>query len=185
MSSNKAIATGISGRYAKALFDLAREGNEVDSVSKDIEKIGALISESSEFENLISSPIISKSDQMKSVQLVSKELELETTASNFLGVLAENRRLGALKSVLVSFTKIVAEYHGEVTADVVSASPLSDEQTDALKKSLKATVGKDVIFETRVDESLLGGLIIKIGSRMVDSSLKSKLENLKVSMKGV
>ncbi len=185
MSSNKAIATGISGRYAKALFDLALEGKSVDFVCADLDKIEALINGSNDFANLISSPIVTKNDQLKAVSLVSGELGLENMASNFLGVLAQNRRLDSLNSVLVSFKKIVADHKGEVTADVVSANPLTDNQTRALKKSLKATMGKDVNFDARVDESLLGGLIVKIGSRMVDSSLKSKLENLKVSMKGV
>lgn len=185
MSSNKAIATGISGRYAKALFDLALESKEIDATSNDLSKIEALIAESGEFANLISSPIVTKDDQIKAVSLVAKELDLSTLSSNFMGVLAQNRRLGSLKAILVSFKKIAADHKGEVTADVVSAHPMSDDQTAALKKSLKATMGKDVTFDARVDESLLGGLIVKIGSRMVDSSLKSKLENLKVSMKGV
>ncbi|MGY8985657.1 MAG: F0F1 ATP synthase subunit delta [Sphingomonadales bacterium] len=185
MSSNKAISTGISGRYAKALFDLALEGKSIDRVSEDLEKIEALITASGDFLYLISSPIVSKTDQLKAVGFVSKELALETIAANFLGILAQNRRLGSLISVLASFKIFVAAYKGEVTADVVSAHPLSDAQTKALKKSLKATMSKEVNFDVRVDESLLGGLIVKIGSRMVDSSLKSKLENLKVSMKGV
>ena len=185
MSSNKALVSGLEGRYASALFDLAKDKGALDGAENDLLRLEALLEESKDFNQLVTSPVIGKDAQVAGVAATAKTLEMNELVANLLGVLAQNRRLSKLGSVIGAYKKLAAAERGEVTADVTSAAPLSDKQVESLKASLKAAVGQDVIFETRVDESLLGGLVVKIGSRMVDNSLKSKLENLKVSMKGV
>jgi len=179
------MVSGLEGRYASALFDLAKDKGALDGAENDLIRLDALLKECKEFNQLVMSPVIGQSAQVAGVGAVAKTLGLNDLVANMLGVLATNRRLSKLDSVIGVFKTLAAMERGEVSADVVSAAPLSDKQVESLKASLKAAVGQDVIFETRVDESLLGGLIVKIGSRMVDNSLKSKLENLKVSMKGV
>lgn len=179
------MVSGLEGRYASALFDLAKDKGALDGAEQDLLRLEALLKECKEFNQLVTSPVIGQGAQADGVAAVAKTLELNELVANMLGVLATNRRLSNLGNVIGVYKKLAAAERGEVTADVVSAAPLSDAQVESLKASLKAAVGQDVIFETRVDEGLLGGLIVKIGSRMVDNSLKSKLENLKVSMKGV
>lgn len=185
MSADKALVTGIAGRYAVALYDLAQEGGLLEEVEGDLEKVAALLEQSDEFSGLVGSPLLSRAQQAAALETVADHLELGVLARKFLGVLAANRRLGHLAQAIAGFRKLLAHQRGEVTAEVISAQPLSDAQNDALKASLKAAVGREVTFDKHVDESLLGGLVIKIGSRMVDSSLKTKLQNLKVSMKEV
>ena len=164
------MVSGLEGRYASALFDLAKDKGALDGAENDLIRLDALLKECKEFNQLVMSPVIGQSAQVAGVGAVAKTLGLNDLVANMLGVLATNRRLSKLDSVIGVFKTLAAMERGEV---------------ESLKASLKAAVGQDVIFETRVDESLLGGLIVKIGSRMVDNSLKSKLENLKVSMKGV
>ncbi len=185
MSSNKAIVSGVTGRYALALFDLASEGNALDAVNSDLNKLSALLSESEVFSNIVNSPLLGQAEQVKAVESVVAELKLADTVKNFLGVLVANRRLNILSGAITSFGRLLADHNGEINAEVTSAKKLTKAQTDALGKKLKEITGQDVTFELKVDESLLGGLIVKVGSQMVDSSLKTKLENLKLSMKGV
>lgn len=185
MSADKALVTGIAGRYAVALYDLAQESGLLEEVEGDLAKVAALLEQSDEFAGLVKSPILSRAQQAAVLETVADELGLGTLTRKFLGTLAANRRLASLAQAITGFQKLLAHQRGEVTAEVTSAQPLSETQTEALKARLKSAVGSEVTFDKHVDESLLGGLIVKIGSRMVDSSLKTKLQNLKVSMKGV
>lgn len=185
MAAHKAIVSGLSGRYASALFDLAVDGKLLDQTEEDLAKLKALTSESAEFSQLLKSPLIDRAGQKKAVAAVAETLSIGDLTCKTLGVLAQNRRLAVLPALIRDFTLLLSQHRGEVSADVTSAEPLTEKQIDALKKSLKLAVGRDVAIEAHVDESLLGGLVIKVGSRMVDSSLKTKLDTLKVAMKGV
>lgn len=185
MTSHKTIASGLEGRYAVALFELADKNGVVEKTEEELTALETLLEQNEEFSKMALSPIFSMEEQLSASGLVAKTLKLSDIVANLLGVLATNRRLNRLGSVIESYKRIAASERGEVTAEVISACKLDAAQQKSLKNSLKKAVGQDVIFETKVDESLLGGLIVKVGSRMIDSSLKSKLENLKVSMKGV
>lgn len=185
LSADKALVTGIAGRYAVALYDLAEDGGLLEEAEGDLVMVAALIKESEEFSGLVRNPLLSREQQAAALETVADQAGLGALTRKFLGTLAANRRLDCLAQAISGFQKLLAHQRGEVTAEVTSAHPLSDAQTDRLKAKLKAAVGRDVTFDKHVDESLLGGLIVKIGSRMVDSSLKTKLQNLKVSMKGV
>lgn len=185
MSADKALVTGIAGRYAVALYDLAEDGGLLEEAEGDLAKVAALLDQSDEFAGLVKNPLLSRAEQAATLETVADQLDLAVLTRKFLGTLAANRRLACLAQAVAGFQKLLAHQRGEVTAEVISSHPLSDAQTETLKAKLKSAVGSDVTFDKHVDESLLGGLIVKIGSRMVDSSLKTKLQNLKVSMKGV
>lgn len=185
MSADKALVTGIAGRYAVAIYELAEDGDSLEEVEGDLARIAALLDQSEEFAGLVQNPLLSREQQAAGLETVANETDLSALTRKFLGTLAANRRLDYLAQTIAGFQKLLAHTRGEVTAEVTSAHPLSDDQAEALKSKLKAAVGRDVTFDRHVDEGLLGGLVVKIGSRMVDSSLKTKLQNLKVSMKGV
>lgn len=185
MSSHKSIASGLAGRYAIALFELAENAGSVEKTEEELSALANLLGENEEFSQLVVSPVFGKDDQLSACGKVASTLSLSDLVANLLGVLVSNRRLSKLGSVIDMYKKIAAASRGEISAEVTTAHALSKKEQASLKDSLKKAVGQDVIFETKVDESLLGGLIVKVGSRMIDSSLRSKLENLKVSMKGV
>ncbi|MFC3052727.1 F0F1 ATP synthase subunit delta [Kordiimonas pumila] len=185
MTSHKAIVSGISGRYAIALFELALENKALKAVESDLATLKDLLTESSDLKALVVSPLFSRTEQSKGVESIAKLAKLSDLTSKFLGVLAANRRLDTLKSIIVAFDQLVAHHNGEIKAEVVSAHALTKTQLTELKKNLKAAVGQDVIIDASVDEGLLGGLKVKVGSRMIDSSLKTKLDNLAIAMKGV
>jgi len=185
VSSHKAIVSGISGRYAVALFELALESKALKAIESDLAGLKALLDESADLQALVASPIYSRDDQLKGITNVAEAAGMSALTVKFLGVLAANRRLGALAGIIGSAEKLLAFHRGEVNADVTSAHALSKTQLTALKKQLKAAVGRDVTIDASVDEALLGGLRVKVGSRMVDSSLKTKLDNLAIAMKGV
>ena len=185
MSSHKAIVSGISGRYAVALFELALESKALAALESDLAGLKALLLESADLQTLVTSPLYSRDDQLKGVTKVAEAAGISALTIRFLGVLAANRRLGTLKAVILAVEKLLAFHRGEVSADVTSAHALTKTQLTALKKQLKAAVGRDVTIDASVDAALLGGLRIQVGSRMVDSSLKTKLDNLAIAMKGV
>lgn len=185
MSSDKVIVSGISGRYALALFDLALDAKSIDAVEADLNSLKVMLDESDDLQALVNSPIISRGEQSSAIAAIAKAADLSDLVARFLGVLASNRRLNALSLVIRDFAQLVSQHRGEVTAEVKSAHALSDAQLDELKSKLKAAVGRDVSIDANVDETLLGGLVVKVGSRMVDSSLKTKLDNLAIAMKGV
>ena len=184
MPSAASGATGLSGRYANALFALAEQEGTLDTVIDDLRLIAAMIEDSEDLSRLIRSPAISREDQGRAIGAILDRAEVTALTKRFVGVAAANRRLFALPQMIRAFLKIVAERRGEVNAEVVSAVALSADQTKALDAALKKAVGGKVAIETKVDPSLLGGLVVRLGSRMVDSSLRTKLSQLRLAMKG-
>ncbi len=184
MATEEPIVAGVAGRYAAALFDLAREQNIISEVEQDLAKFQQLYDESAELRRLVRSPVIAAEDQARALGAVLGKAETGGLAKNFFALVARNRRLFAAPDMVRAFRALAAKARGEVTADVQSAHPLTDAQAEALKAALKASVGKDVTLQTRVDPSLIGGLVVKLGSRMVDSSIKTKLQSLSLSLQG-
>jgi F-type H+-transporting ATPase subunit delta len=185
LSSRTAITSGAAGRYAVALFALAEEQSAESEVEADMDRLKELFEGSVEFRQLTESPILDSNQQREGISVVAQELALHKMVRNFLGVLTVNRRLDQLVAAISNFKKLAATKRGEVTATVVSAAALTETQNNDLAAKLKAIVGREVLFETEVNEELLGGLVVRIGSQVVDSSIRTKLENLKLSMKGV
>lgn len=178
------IVAGLAGRYATALFDLAKDGGKLDSVGQSLARVRAALAESAELRALVSSPLLARQDAAKGVAAVADTLGLDPLTKNFLGVLAANRRLTALGDVMAAYDKLAADHRGETTAEVTSAHPLSADQVTALKAKLKAGLGREVMIDQTVDPSILGGLIVKVGSKMIDSSLRTKIDTLGQAMKG-
>lgn len=178
------MTSGVAGRYASALFELAREQGELDGVDADLSKFQGLLNGSEDLKRLVNSPAFAAEDQERALKAVLDWASVGATTGNFLKVVARNRRLSAAEDIIKNFRQQLALHRGEMTAEVQSAVQLSDEQLAELKNTLKASYGKDVRLETKIDPSLLGGLVVKVGSRMFDSSLRTKLSNLKVVLKG-
>lgn len=174
----------MAGRYASALFDLAKDASKIKDVEADLTKFKALLDESEDLRRMVRSPVISTEDQARAVDAILAKAGIGGLAANFFKLITKNRRLFAVADIIKGFSALAAKERGEVTAEVASAVALNDAQITELKAALKASVGKDVTLATRVDPSLLGGLVVKVGSRMIDSSLKTKLQNLKVSLNG-
>jgi len=175
--------SGVSGRYATALFELARDEKSVDAVKADLDTFAALLNESPDLARLVRSPVFTADDQRKALGAVLAKAGITGITANFLNVLTANRRLFAVSDVIRAFGALVARFKGEATADVTVAEPLSDNNLDALKSALKSVTGKDVALNVKVDPSIIGGLVVKLGSRMVDSSLRTKLNSIKHAMK--
>jgi F-type H+-transporting ATPase subunit delta len=178
------VTGGVAGRYASALFDLAREQNELDAVDQDLGKFQAMLDQSPDLSRLVKSPAFAAEEQERALGAVMDWASIGATTGNFLRVVTRNRRLFAADEMIKGFRQQLALHRGEMVAEVQSAMPLNDGQLAALKDSLKASFGKDVRLNAKVDPSLLGGLVVKVGSRMFDSSLRTKLMNLKVVLKG-
>ncbi len=181
-------ATGVSGladRYAAALFDLADERKLLDQVADDLHNLRGLIDESADLRRLVKSPVLTRADQGKAMAALAERAQFQPISRNFLGLLGQNRRLFALPDMITGFLNRLAERRGEVTAQVTVAQELTPVQHDALTEQLRQAVGRKVTVDIRVDPSLLGGLVAKVGSRMVDASLRSKLHRLQLAMKGV
>ena len=185
MTAQEQKATGMPGRYATALFELAQESNSVDQVSADLDTFAAMLDSSEDLTRLVRSPVFGAREQIAALDAVFAQAGIKSMAANFIKLTADNRRLFAVRSMIGAFRSLVAEARGEIAAEVVSAEKLNAAQLSKLKAELKASVGSDVELATTVDPSILGGLIVRVGSRMVDNSLRTKLQNLKVSMKGV
>jgi F-type H+-transporting ATPase subunit delta len=185
VSSDLSAFSGVGGRYATALFSLAEESKELDRVAGDLKELAAMLAASADFRHVVSSPILSRADQQKAILAVADKAGFSETTKKFLGTVAHNRRLFALSSMIMAYLARMAERRGEVEVQVASAGPLSAAQQEALASTLKNVTGGKATVEMTVDPSLLGGLVVRIGSRMVDSSLKTKLQNLQLAMKGV
>jgi F-type H+-transporting ATPase subunit delta len=175
--------SGVSGRYATALFDLARDENSIDAVKADLDRFAAMLDESADLKRLVRSPVFAAEAQLKALSAVLEKAEITGVSANFLKVLAANRRLFAVSEVIRAFNALVAKFKGEATADVTVAETLSDKNLEALKAALKSVTGKDVTLDVKVDPPIIGGLVLKLGSRMVDSSLRTKLNSIKNAMK--
>lgn len=182
--ATSATATGLAQRYATALFDLAKDGKKLDRVGDDLSGIVGLMAESRDLERLIESPVISREDQGKAIGAIATKAGLDDLSKRFLGVLAEQRRLFALPAIAKAYGDMLAAHKGEVAAEVVSAVPLGPSELETLKTSIAGFVGQAVTVETRVDPALLGGVVVRVGSRMLDASLRTKLKQLEQALKG-
>ena len=183
MAAEDPSVSGVSGRYATALFELARDEKSIDAVKADLEKFEAMLADSIDLKRLVRSPVFSAGEQSRALAAVLDKAEISGVAAKFLKVLNANRRLFAVTDVIRAFRALVARFKGEATADVTVAEKLSDKNLDALKTALKSVTGKDVALNVHVDPSIIGGLVVKLGSRMVDSSLRTKLNSIKHAMK--
>jgi F-type H+-transporting ATPase subunit delta len=175
--------SGVSGRYATALFELARDERSIDTVRADLDRFEALLSESADLKRLVRSPVFSAGAQSKALAAVLDKAGISGVSANFLKVLTANRRLFAVADVIRAFRALVAKFRDEATADVTVAEKLSDKNLDALKAALKSVTGKDVALNVNIDPAIIGGLVVKLGSRMIDSSLRTKLNSIKHAMK--
>jgi len=185
VSEPTSISTGIAARYATAVFELAREGKAMKALESDVAALDAALTESDDLNALISSPVYSRDEQQAAVGAIAKKMGLNATVANTLSLMATKRRLFVLPQLVSQLAAMIAEEKGEVSADVTAAKSMTKAQQDKLAKTLKATVGKDVKINLTVDESLIGGLIVKVGSKMIDTSIASKLANLQNAMKEV
>ena len=184
METSGGIQASLSGRYATALFELARDTKSIDAVEASLGTVRQALDESDDFKRLTTSPLVGRKDAAKAIAATADALGVDGTTKNFLGVLAENRRLSQLPAIMRAFRSLAAHHRGETTAEVASAHPLSPDQVDALKQQLRTRIGRDVAVDLTVDPSLLGGLVVKIGSQMIDSSIKTRLNSLAHAMKG-
>jgi F-type H+-transporting ATPase subunit delta len=175
----------MAGRYAAALFDLAKEERQLPRIEADLKAFQSLLDESADLRRLVRSPVITAEDQAKALDAVLARAGVSPLTANFFRLIARNRRLFAIGDMMKDFRALLARERGEVEADVATAHPLTPDQLSALKDALRVQIGKDVQVNTRVDPALLGGLVVKVGSKMIDSSLRTKLNNLKVAMKGL
>ncbi len=185
MSEPVAISTGIAQRYATAVFELAKEGKALKALESDIDNLDAALDASADFRALIASPLYSRDAQGDAIAAISKKMKLSPTMTNTLNLMASKRRLFVLPQLVNTLREAIADDKGEVTAEVTAAKALTKTQQDKLAKTLKASVGKDVKIKMAVDENLIGGLIVKVGSKMIDTSIRSKLASLQNSMKEV
>jgi F-type H+-transporting ATPase subunit delta len=178
------ITAGLAGRYAIALFDLAKESNEIDNVQASLAALAKALNESADLKALVSSPIVGRAQAGAAIQAVASELGLDSLTTKFLGVLAANRRLSDVRGMMDAFRAIVAAHRGEVTAQVTSAHPLSADQLAELGVNLKNRVGRDVQIATHVDPAILGGLVVQLGSQLIDGSIRTRLNSFAQAMKG-
>ncbi len=185
MSAEASVVSGIAGRYATALFELARENGALDDVASEVADLGGMIEQSDDLDRLLRSPVIAAEDQRRGMAALLEKAGASELVGNFVGVVARNRRLFALHDMIRAFRALLAAHRGELVAEVTSAHGLNDGQLARIKAELAAAMKTDVQVETAVNESILGGMIIKIGSRMVDSSLRTKIQNLRFAMRGV
>lgn len=176
---------GLAARYALALYELADQAKALDDVAADLSALRQLVAESDDFVRLIRSPVLSRGDQTKGVLAVMEKAGSHDLTRKFLGVLAQNRRLFALPQMIAAYLEELARRRGEVAAQVTSATPLTEDEVQAVTDALRKVVGGKVSVDMTVDPELIGGLIVRVGSRMIDSSLRTKLQRLQLAMKGI
>lgn len=184
MPASSANPSGLAGRYAVALFELARDQDALDAVAGDLGDLRAMLQESADLRRLIESPVLSREEQGRAVTALAERAGFAELTRQFLGLLAHKRRLFALPEVITAYLAMLGEHKGEVSAEVISAVALSDDQLAAVKEQLSKAVGQSVTLATAVDPDLLGGLVVRVGSRMLDASLRTKLQRLETAMKG-
>ena len=184
MENSGGIQASLAGRYATALFGLARDESQIDAVSRSLDTLEVAMTESADFRTLVSSPLIGRAVAGKTIRALISTLGVDPITAKFLGVLADNGRLGELKAVIKAVRALAADSRGETTAEVSSAYPLNDDQVARIKSNLKARLGRDVTIDARVDSQLLGGLVVRLGSQMIDASIRTKLNTLALAMKG-
>ena len=184
MAAQTTIVAGIAGRYANALFDLAVEGNAIDEIADDLRGLSALIGESSDLARLVRSPVLTREQQVAAMGAILERAGVHELTRSFVGLVARNRRLFALNDMIEGFARLRSRHRGEITGEITSAQPLSVDQVAAVKAALAQAMGQEVHLQAAVDDKLLGGLIVRVGSRMVDASLRTKLQALQFAMKG-
>jgi F-type H+-transporting ATPase subunit delta len=177
--------SGVAERYARALFDLALEEKAIDAAETDLARIEAIMNESEDFMRLVKSPVFTAEEQLAAVSALLDKIGMSGIVGNFVRVVAQNRRLFSLPGIIKAFRKILSVHRGEQVAEVTSAHPLGNDDLAALKASLKEALGKDIAIQAKVDADILGGLVVKVGSRMIDSSVRTKLNSLKIALKEV
>ena len=185
VSEPASISSGIAARYATAVFELAKDASDLKNLESNVEDLGAALDASAELRDVISSPVYSRDDQANVITAVAKKMKLMPIVSNTLALMASKRRLFVLPALVAQLRALIAEEKGEVTAEVISAKAMTKTQTDKLAKAIKSRIGKDVKIDATVDESLIGGLVVKVGSQMIDTSIRSKLNSLSNVMKEV
>jgi F-type H+-transporting ATPase subunit delta len=185
VASDEPMMASMAGRYAAALFELAKDQRQLDQVERDLAALAQMLEESADLRRVVLSPVITTDDQAKAFNAILAKAGVAGLVGNFVNLIIRNRRLFALRDMIKAFRAFLARERGEVSADVTSAHPLTPEQMQALADTLRTSIGKNVRIDTRVDPNLLGGLVVKVGSRMIDSSLRTKLNNLKVVMRGI
>ncbi len=184
MGSENAAETGLARRYATAVFELAEDEKAVDSVAGDFAALKTAIQASADLARLVRSPAFSKEDQDRALRAVMEKMKLSPLTQKFILLLTAKRRLFALEGIIAAYNRQLARFKGEVQAQVTSARALSDGETAELKKLLKARLGREPRLETSIDPALLGGLVVKLGSRMIDTSIRTKLNGIRMAMKG-
>ena len=184
METSGGIRASLAGRYASALFDLARDQRQIESVGNSLDALGQALLDSKEFSDLVGSPLVSRDEAGKAFAALAPQIGLDPITGNFLGVLARNGRKSELRNVIRAFRRLAAEHRGETTAEVVTARPLSDDQLSALRQQLRTRAGRDVNIEATVDQNILGGIGVKLGSHIIDASIRTKLNRLALAMKG-
>ena len=184
MDISSGIQASLAGRYALALFGLARDQKQLESVGASLAKVRQALTDSEDFRALTTTPLISREDKVKAAKATAEAMDLDPLTRDFLGVLAHNRRLGQLDNVIRAFNLLAARHRGEISAEVPSARPLDDDQVDAIKQNLRTRMGRDVVVDLNVDPDILGGLVVKIGSQKIDGSIRTKLNTLAQAMKG-
>ena len=185
MSESASISSGIAERYATAVFEIVRENNAMDKLEANLEALSGALSQSADLRALITSPVYSRDEQGAAITAVARKMDLLPMVQNVLGLMAQKRRLFVVPAMVARLREMIAEAKGEITAEVTSAKALTATQEKKLAETLKASVGQDVKIKATVDESLLGGLVVKVGSKMIDTSIRSKLNSLQNAMKEV
>jgi len=185
VSETASISMGVASRYAKAIFDLVLESDEVAKLENDVESLSGALDKSQELRDLIASPLYTRDDQKAAIIAIGTKMKLLANLINTLALMASKRRLFVMGSFLRQLKILIAEHKGEITADVMSAKSLTKEQSDKLAKAIKERVGKEIKINASVDESIIGGIVIKVGSKMIDTSIRSKLNSLQTVMKEV
>jgi F-type H+-transporting ATPase subunit delta len=178
------IRASLAGRYASALFDLARDRRQIDAVGRSLDALSQAFIDSKDFAELVASPLVSRDEAGKAFAALAPQLALDPISANFLGVLARNGRKSALRAIIRAFGRLAAEHRGETNAEVVTARPLNDDQMAALKAQLRARAGREVAIDARVNPDILGGIVVKLGSQQIDASIRTKLNRLASAMKG-
>lgn len=184
MDISSGIQASLAGRYAIALFELAREEKQIDAVAASLAALRQALGESADLKALVGSPLIGRDDKVRAIAAVADAMQLDPLTRNLLGVLARNRRLSQLAGVIRAFNMLTARYRGEVTAEVTSARPLNDSQVSAIRHHLRSRMGRDIAIDLQTDPAILGGLVVKIGSQLIDNSIRTKLSTLAHAMKG-
>ncbi len=184
METSGGIRASLAGRYASALFDLARDQKQIESVGNSLDALNQALVDSKDFAELVDSPLVSRDEAGKAFAAIAPQLKLDPVTANFVAVLARNGRKNQLQPVIRAFRRLAAEHRGETIAEVVTARPLNDDQLSQLRAQLRTRAGRDVNVDATVDPNILGGIVVKLGSQRIDASIRTKLNRLAQAMKG-